>query len=105
MADNSQHNIFGSHAWIKLAIDLDQHIFGFFLYQTLGSQYMFHFRGANTMGQGPQSTMSRGVGVATNNSHSGKCSSLFRTYDMNNAMPWIINLKFRDAKFEAITVQ
>ncbi len=43
LADDRQHDVLGGDARTGFAVDFDQHVFGFFLHQTLGCQRVFDF--------------------------------------------------------------
>ncbi|MNU05168.1 hypothetical protein D3C72_2498780 [compost metagenome] len=50
-ADDRQHDVLGSNAFGGITGDFNLHGFGATLFQGLGSQHMFHFRGTDTEGQ------------------------------------------------------
>jgi hypothetical protein len=62
----------------SFAVDLDQHVLGFFLDQRLRGQHMLDLRGADAVRQRAESAMRGGVAVAADNGGAGQGEALFR---------------------------
>ena len=73
--------------------------------KSLCRQNMFNFGGADAEGKCPKRSMRCSMRVTTHNCCSWKGETLLWAYDMNNALPFIIESKIRQAEFLDIFFQ
>ena len=67
-------------------------------------RHVLHFGGTNTMCQCTKGTMSRSMGVTTDNCHTRQGRTLLRSNNMNNSLANIIHFKFSDAKVGTVLI-
>ena len=87
LADDGQHNVLSSDALGGLAVDLHQHVLGFFGQQCLRSQNMFNLGGADAVRERAERAVRGGVRVAADHGHAGQGGAVLRTDDVHDALP------------------
>ncbi len=105
LADDRQHDILGGDPRSHLAVHTDQHRLGLLLDQALGGQDMFHLRGADAEGQGPQCPMGGGVGIAADHGHTRQGRPLLRPHHMDYALTEVGHAEFGQPELSAVGVQ
>ena len=104
-ADDREHDVLGCHPKWQLAFYAHQHVLHFFSDKALGGQYVFDLRRANTVGQGAERAMGRGVRVAADHGHARQCGALLRADHVNDALTHVVHFEFGDAVLVAVVVQ
>ncbi len=66
---------------------------------------MLDLGSADTVGQGAEGAVGRGMGVTTDNGHARQGRALLRADDVHDALAHVIHLEFGDAIFIAIIVE
>ena len=86
LADDGEDNIFRGDARRQRAIDLHQHVLGFFLNQRLRRQHMFDFGRADAVSERTECAMRRSVAIAAHDGRARQGEALFRPDDVDDAL-------------------
>ena len=98
-------DILRRYPFSKIAFHTDTHGFRLCLQDTLGSHHHFHFTGSDTESDSTDCPMGRGMRVATDNCHPRQGQSAFRTYHMNNTIPFIHHSIMSQTEFGSVFCQ
>ena len=94
LANNRQYHVFGGDTHANRAIHSDTHILHLLGHQTLSGQYMLNLRGADTVSQTGERTVSRCMGITADHGHAWHSGAQLRPHNMDNALPHLIDFKF-----------
>jgi hypothetical protein len=105
LADDGEDDVLGGDALGQFAVDLDQHVLGFFLDQRLGGQHVLDLRGADAEGQRAEGAMRRGVAVAADDGGAGQGEALLRADDVDDALALVVLGEVLDAEIGCVRGQ
>ncbi len=105
LADDREDDVLGGDAVRQFAVNLNQHVLGFFLDQRLGCQHMLDLGGADAVGQRAESAMGGGVAVAADNRHARQGKALLRPDDVDNALALVMLGIIFNAEFAGVLGQ
>ena len=104
-ADHRKDQVLGVHPVGQLAVYLDPHVAALGLCQALGRQYVLHFGSSDSLREGGEGTVCRGMRVAANDGHARQCRALLRADDMDNALAHVVDAELLDAEVTAIGIE
>mmetsp|Transcript_54566 Transcript_54566/g.173374 ORF Transcript_54566/g.173374 Transcript_54566/m.173374 type:complete len:829 (-) Transcript_54566:162-2648(-) len=85
-ADDVEDDVLGGHAGEEGAVDLNLHVHGLLLEESLGGEHVLHLGGADAKGKGAKGAVGGGVGVAAHAGGSGEGEALLGADDMHDAL-------------------
>jgi hypothetical protein len=97
-ANDVQDDVLAAHAWAQLAVDLHAHVLAPLRDQTLCSQDVLDFRGADAESEGTEGAVCGCVAVTAHDCRAWQRETLLRTNDVHDALSLITETEVGQAE-------